>query len=269
MKTNINVELIDELIKQRLPKSPDKVLQAVEYSLFSGGKRFRPMLLLATTYAVSKKLNDNAKTLACALEFIHTYSLIHDDLPCMDNDDVRRGKRSCHMQFGEASAVLAGDALLNLAIETVFSGNLCNEKYRKASAYLFKMSGTGGMLLGQSLDLFSETKTMDDANAVALHKTGDLIRAAIVCGALCGGVKDEEIPVFDEIACKLGIAYQVVDDLLDAEKCEKSFLDVMSERACGEYAEQLTKELKTLCDKLPYDMSFVEQIAEFNLSRKR
>lgn len=269
MKTSINVELIDELIKQRIPKSSDKVVRAMEYSLFSGGKRFRPMLLLATTQAVAKKLNANAKALACALEFIHTYSLIHDDLPCMDNDDLRRGKRSCHMQFGEASAVLAGDALLNLATETVFTGNLANANYRKACEYLFRMSGTGGMLLGQSLDLFYETKTIDDANAVALHKTGDLIRAAIVCGALCGGAKETEISVFDEIACKLGIAYQVVDDLLDSDKCEKSFLDVMSERACLEYAEQLTKELKNLCEKLPYDMSFIEQIAELNLSRKR
>lgn len=268
MKTNISTEFVDEIIKQHIPKSLDKVMQAMEYSLFSGGKRFRPMLLLATTQAVGR-INDNARHLAAALEFIHTYSLIHDDLPCMDNDDVRRGKRSCHMQYGEATAVLAGDALLNLAFETVLSGSMNNENYRKACTFMFKMSGIGGMLHGQSLDLFTETKTIDDANAVALHKTGDLIRSAIVCGALCGGAKEEYISVFDEIASKLGIAYQVVDDLLDAEKCEKSFLDVMSERACHEYATKLTNEVKSLCDALPYDLSFIKNFAEINLSRKR
>ncbi|MDE7454783.1 MAG: polyprenyl synthetase family protein, partial [Clostridia bacterium] len=197
-----------------------------------------------------------------------TYSLIHDDLPCMDNDDVRRGKRSCHMQYGEATAVLAGDGLLNLATEVAFSGPLSNKNYAQACQYMFKMSGIAGMVHGQSLDLFTETKTLADAEAVALHKTGDLIRAAIVCGALCGGAKAEEIDTFDNFASKLGICYQVVDDLLDAEKCEKSFLDVFSERTLKEYASKLTAEILSLCDSLPYDLTFVKEIASNNLSRK-
>lgn len=271
MKTKIvlDVKYVDEILKEYLPKNNNKVAQAMEYSLFSGGKRFRPLLLLATAKAVAQKISTDAKILAASLEFIHTYSLIHDDLPCMDNDDIRRGKRSCHMQFGEASAVLAGDALLNLAMETAMLGSMNKENYRKGCAFLFRMSGNSGMVNGQSLDLFTETKTLDDANAVALHKTGDLIRAALVCGAYCGGAKEDEIALFDEIAVKFGISYQIIDDLLDSEKCEKSFLDVMSERACGDYAEQLAKEVKSLCEKLPYDMSFIEQLVELNLSRKR
>lgn len=268
MKTNITTDYIDELLHKYLPKNCDKVAQAMEYSVFSGGKRIRPMLLLATCKAVSGKLSESAKIMAVVLEFIHTYSLIHDDLPCMDNDDLRRGKRSCHMQFGEATAVLAGDALLNLATEVAFGGPLSNKGYAQACQYMFKMSGIGGMVHGQSLDLFTETKTLEDAEAVALHKTGDLIRAAMVCGALCGGVSDDEIKVFDEIASKLGICYQVIDDMLDSKKCEKSFLDIYSERDLKQFAAKLTEEIIALCDSLPYDLEFVKEIVNSNLLRK-
>lgn len=268
MKTNITTSYIDDLLRKHLPKNCDKVAQAMEYSVFSGGKRIRPLLLLATCQAVSGKLNDGAKTLSVVLEFIHTYSLIHDDLPCMDNDDLRRGKRSCHMQYGEATAVLAGDALLNLSAEIAFGGPLSNKNYSKACQYMFAMSGINGMVHGQSLDLFTETKSVKDAEAVALHKTGDLIRAAIVCGALCGGAKEEEISVFDEIAGKLGICYQVVDDILDSQKCEKSFLDVYNERDLKQFAAKLTTKILELCDSLPYDLTFVKEIVSNNLSRK-
>lgn len=268
MKISITTEYIDELIRKNLPNNCDKVAQAMEYSVFSGGKRIRPMLLLATCQAVSGKINDGAKIMAVVLECIHTYSLIHDDLPCMDNDDLRRGKRSCHMQFGEATAILAGDALLNLSAEIAFAGPLSNKNYAKACQYMFAMSGINGMVHGQSLDLFSETKTVEDAEAVALHKTGDLIRAAMVCGALCGGASDEEIKVFDEIASKLGICYQVIDDMLDAQKCEKSFLDIYNERDLKQFAAKLTAKIIKLCDSLPYDLEFVKEIVNNNLSRK-
>lgn len=268
MKTNITTSYIDELIRGYLPKNCDKVAQAMEYSAFSGGKRIRPMLLLATCQAVGGKINESAKILAAALEFIHTYSLIHDDLPCMDNDDLRRGKRSCHKQYGEATAVLAGDALLNLAAEIAFEGPLSNKNYAKACQNLFKMSGIYGMVHGQSLDLFTETKSMEDAEAVALHKTGDLIRAAIVCGAFCGGASEDEIKAFDEIASKLGICYQIVDDMLDSQKCEKSFLDIYSERDLKHLAAKLTASILKLCDSLPYDLEFVKEIVNNNLSRK-
>lgn len=269
MKSKVNHDYIESLVKKFLPQSFDKVSQAIEYSVFGGGKRFRPMLLLQSAESVGGKINDNAERLACALEFIHTYSLIHDDLPAMDNDEIRRGKRSCHMQFGEAAAILAGDGLLNLAMEVVLAGDLSSENYREACKFMFYMSGTRGMVYGQSLDLFTETVTLDDAKSVALHKTGDLIRCALVCGAYCGGAKKDEIPVFDQIGTKLGICYQVIDDILDAEKCEKSFLDVMSEQGCVEYAHKLADEVSALCKKLPYDLSFIEQFAQTNLSRKK
>ena len=261
MKNNITVKYIDELVREYIPKNHDKVSLAIEYSLFSGGKRFRPMLLLQTAKAVGKRLTDNAKRLACALEYIHTYSLIHDDLPSMDNDDLRRGKRSCHTQYGEAAAILAGDALLNLAAETLFMGNFNSKNYREACAYMFLMSGSTGMIHGQNLDLFTATKSIDDANQVALHKTGDLIRAAIVCGALVGGATAEEKKIFDQIAINLGIAYQVVDDLLDADKCERSFLDIMTADGCRNYVVRLNDEVMALCDKLPYDLQFIRDFS--------
>lgn len=269
MKNNkVTIELIENNLRKYLPKEGGKVQQAMEYSLFSGGKRFRPLLLLNTALAVGKKLTENAQILATALEYIHTYSLIHDDLPAMDNDELRRGVRTCHLQYGEAAATLAGDALLNLAAEIVFCGKLSDAYYQKACAYMFGKSGIKGMIYGQCLDLFAETKNFDDAKEVAVHKTGDLIRAAIVCGALVGHAAEEEVAVFEQIATDFGIAYQVVDDLLDAEKCEKSFLDVMNERECREYAEKLTQNVLALCDSMPqYDLSFIKEYAEKNLSR--
>ena len=269
MKTNLNVAYIDEILKQNMPKTHDKVLQAMEYSLYGGGKRFRPMLLLLTAKAVGKSVNEGAKKLAATLEFVHTYSLIHDDLPCMDNDDIRRGKRSCHMQFGEASAVLAGDALLNLAFETALAGPLSNKRYQAACAFLFKMSGIYGLVHGQSLDLFTETTTVEQAYEVAVNKTGTLIRAALVCGALVGGATDEEIAIFDDIATKIGVCYQVIDDLLDSKKCEKSFLDLFSERELRDYAKKLSDEIKAECDRLPYDLSYVVEFCDENLSRQK
>lgn len=269
MKTNITVSYIDELIKQQLPKNRDKVQQAMEYMLFSGGKRFRPMLLLNTAKAVGGRITDGAKYLACALEFVHTYSLIHDDLPCMDNDDMRRGKRSCHMQFGEACAVLAGDALLNLAAETVFCGPLSNKAYVAACAYLFKMSGIDGLVHGQSLDLFTETKNIEDATELAVAKTGTLIRAALVCGALVGGATQQEAELFDEIACKLGICYQIIDDILDSKKCEKSFLDVYTESDLLDHVRELNGEIKAICDQLPYNLQFIKDFCEENAGRKK
>ena len=269
MKTNITVAYIDEILRSYLPKTRDKVQQAMEYSLFSGGKRFRPMLMLSTTKAVGKRINDGAKTLAAALEFIHTYSLIHDDLPCMDNDDMRRGKRSCHMQFGEASAVLAGDALLNLAFETALKGPLSNKNYQAACAFMFKMSGIFGLVHGQSLDLFAETRSVDDATELAIAKTGTLIRAALVCGALCGGATEEEAAVFDEIACKLGVCYQIIDDILDSKKCEKSFLDMYSESDLIDHVRKLNNEIKAACDKLPYDLTFIKEFCDQNLARQK
>ena len=268
MKNKVTIELIDENLRKYLPADTDKVVQAMEYSLFSGGKRFRPLLLLNTAQAVGKKVTDNALLLATALEYIHTYSLIHDDLPAMDNDELRRGVRTCHMQYGEAAATLAGDALLNLAMEVALTGKLSDAHYQQACKYLFNKSGICGMIYGQSLDLFAETKSVEDATLVATHKTGDLIRAAIVCGALVSHATDEEVAVFEQIATDFGIAYQIIDDLLDAEKCEKSILDIFNPRECREYAEKLTKNIIALCDTMPqYDLTFLKDYAQKNLSR--
>ena len=133
---------------------------------------------------------------------------------------------------------------------------------------MFRYSGMTGMIYGQSLDLFTETQTLADCDEVALHKTGDLIRAALVCGALVGGAHPSEIEVFDKIGEKFGLAYQVIDDMLDADKCERSYLDVLNERECREYAEKLTDELTALCDSVGhYDLTFIKDYAHKNLQR--
>lgn len=269
MKTKIDVAYVDEILKENLPKSHDKVMYAMEYSLFGGGKRFRPMLLLATCKAVCGRITDGAKKLAAALEFIHTYSLIHDDLPCMDNDDMRRGRRSCHIQYGEASAVLAGDALLNLAFETALGGPMTNADYRKACAFMFRMSGIGGLVHGQSLDLFEETRTVEDATELAENKTGALLRAALVCGAMCGGADEQTVAQLDEIARKLGVCYQMIDDIIDSQKCEKSFLDMYTERDLREHVELVSNEIKRSCDGMKFDLSFIKEFCDRNLSRTK
>ena len=259
---------INTALEKVMKESSEITYRAMAYSLLAGGKRIRPVLVMSCCEALDGDM-ELALKYACAIEMIHTYSLIHDDLPCMDNDDMRRGKRSCHMQFGEASAVLAGDALLNLAFETALKGPLSNKNYQAACAYMFKMSGIFGLVHGQSLDLFAETRSVEDATELAIAKTGTLIRAALVCGALCGGATNEEVSVFDEIACKLGVCYQIIDDILDSKKCEKSFLDMYSESDLLDHVRKLNDEIRAACDKLPYDLSFIKEFCDQNLARQK
>ncbi len=194
------------------------VYEAMEYSLFSGGKRIRPVLCAACAELFGDA--EEAMPFACAIEMIHTYSLIHDDLPCMDDDDLRRGKPTNHIVFGEAMAVLAGDALLNRAFETVLQhSKVAPALTLEALKVIADAAGTEGMIGGQVIDLESEGKATDTVTLMAMHvhKTGALMMAAAKTGALVGGGSKEDVLNMENFARYLGVAFQIKDDILDVE----------------------------------------------------
>lgn len=200
-----------------------KMYEAMLYSVENGGKRVRPMLVLEFCRVCGGDVKA-ALPLACAVEFIHTYSLIHDDLPCMDDDDVRRGKPSSHIKFGEANALLAGDSLLTFAFETIANAkDLPSSARIEAVQYLAKAAGCAGMIGGQVLDLFNEERenvTIEDLRQVDDLKTAELIRAACGLGCIAAGADEEKREAAKTFAVNLGIAFQVVDDILDVTSDE-------------------------------------------------
>ncbi len=193
------------------------IYKAMDYSLHAGGKRIRPVLTLACAELLGAE-TDKIMPFACALEMIHTYSLIHDDLPCMDDDDLRRGKPTNHKVYGEAIAVLAGDGLLNLAYETILKQSQLSPNMTLAAlAVIAENAGVEGMIGGQVIDLESEGKTIDAITLMTmhLHKTAALIMASAKVGALLGGGGRDDLIAMEEFARYLGIAFQIKDDILD------------------------------------------------------
>ena len=201
---------------------PETIHRAVRYSLFAGGKRIRPVLVLAAGETVGAPRAE-LLPLACAVEMIHTYSLIHDDLPAMDDDDLRRGKPTSHKVFGEAIAILAGDALLTRAfhlLATVPRGvdDALARRRLAATEVLAEACGTGGLIGGQVMDLESEGRAIDAPALERLHraKTGALLSACVRGGAILGGARPDELEALSRYAAAIGLAFQVVDDVLDA-----------------------------------------------------
>ena len=202
-----------------------RLFEAMRYSLLAGGKRLRPVLALAACEAVGGAI-EAAMGFACAIEMIHTYSLVHDDLPCMDDDDLRRGRPTNHKVFGEAIATLAGDGLLTDAFVVLAKSaaspamNIPPAAALAAVAELATAAGSAGMVGGQAIDLLSEGRPMKPGELEYLHskKTGALFVAAVCCGARLGGATDTQLGALREYAQTLGLAFQVVDDLLDVEE---------------------------------------------------
>ena len=211
-------KLVENYLKNRIAKKGiSKVDEAMEYSLMAGGKRIRPILLMAAAEAVGSK-GYNYLPVACGLEMIHTYSLIHDDLPCMDDDDYRRGRLTNHKVFGEAMAVLAGDGLLTLAFEVMLEQKNVDPKVLIETVREMAMcAGNFGMVGGQGLDLEFEGKkiTPDELRKLHAGKTGALFIAAIRGGAHLAGANDQQLLALTKFADLLGLAFQIVDDILD------------------------------------------------------
>lgn len=220
-KKNDMVNIInDEILKYLKKYSGEEMYEPMEYSLKAGGKRFRPMIMLLMCEALSGCYKD-AIPFAVGIECIHTYSLIHDDLPSMDNDDLRRGLPTCHIKFGEATAVLAGDGLLNIAFEIMLDKlkNSFEKKYLDAIYCIAISSGTNGMIKGQALDIKAEGKKISENELFDIYenKTGKIILASMKSGAIIGGANEEQLSIVEDIAYKLGIAFQIQDDILDIE----------------------------------------------------
>ncbi len=250
--------------------------EAMSYSLLAGGKRIRPILVIKFCQAMGGT-EKQAIGPACGVEMLHTYSLIHDDLPCMDNDDLRRGKPTCHKVFGECTATLAGDALQAAAFEWVLSGG-----DHRLGLELARAVGASGMCLGQYLDMEAEghTPTVDELSAIHEKKTAALLRCAcrigVLCAPRCGGT-DAALAAADEYASHLGMAFQIRDDMLDVTACAETlgksigsdaangkhtFASLRGIDACSALVEEHTALARRALKELPGDTSFLDELAE-------
>ena len=282
-------DLVEEGLLRELKKVPayDETLEkAMEYSLMAGGKRLRPVLLMAAADAVGK---DGAAflTTGCAIEMIHTYSLIHDDLPAMDNDDYRRGKPTNHKVFGDGIAVLAGDALLTLAFEVMLrQEGAAPETLVTVVSEMSRAAGPYGMVGGQVLDLEGEGRRLDLAALRKIHmgKTGALFCAAIRSGAILAGAKEEELAALTLYAERFGLAFQITDDILDVTGDEAAIgkpvgSDVRNEKAtyvtltsleeAKKLAEDAVNEAVAALDIFGERAAFLRDLALFLLGRKK
>lgn len=285
---------IEEVLIKYLPKEEGyqkTVFEAMNYSILAGGKRLRPMLMQETF----KMFDGKGKVIEpfmAAIEFIHTYSLVHDDLPAMDNDDYRRGKKTTHKIYGEAMGILAGDALLNYAMETAtiaFEYDDDAKKVAEALRVLFNKSGVNGMVGGQVVDVESEKDssieiTKDKLDFIHKNKTGALIEASLMIGGILAGASEDEINQLEKIATNVGIAFQIQDDILDVtstlevlgkpigsdEKNNKStYVAFEGLEKSKEDVAMLSKEACDMMSAFGKDDSFLQELFVFLIDRKK
>ena len=283
-----DLQLVDAALQRLLPAAdtaPKSIHEAMRYSVFAGGKRIRPILCLESARIFSAEI-EPALEPACALEFIHTYSLIHDDLPALDNDDLRRGKPTCHKKFGEAIAILAGDGLLTLAFETIGAAPVDAALRVAMVTEVAKSAGTmQGMVGGQVADLEAEGKPVGAKTLEYIHrsKTAALIRAAITVGAICAGASQEDVARLRRFGEAIGWAFQVTDDILDVEESSAALgktagKDIAQRKATYpavfglERSHEIANELssKAIADLAGYGARAgrLREIAEFLLHRR-
>lgn len=258
---------ISALSESKRNKYPEELFNAINYALFSGGKRVRPYLMLLSAEFLGVDISQIMQ-LAVSLELIHTYSLIHDDLPSMDNDDFRRGKLSCHKVFGEAMAILCGDALLNLAYENILESVASDESLSSAALFISQCAGAEGMVGGQALEFSKEIFDEREITELCMKKTGALIRAAILAPAYvaCDG---KRFAALSSYANAVGLNFQLRDDLLDEEKNEaKSYLAVMGKAYTAEMSEKLDILAKKALAEYKEAKSLIE-FSEFLTIRKK
>lgn len=279
---------IEEMLEGYIPKQeafPPVIFEAMRYSLFAGGKRLRPMMVLAACEAVGGNKQD-AIPFACALEMIHTYSLIHDDLPAMDNDDYRRGRLTSHKVFGEDMAILAGDGLLHHAMEVMAKACWENPSKKTTGAMyaIAKGAGIHGMLTGQVVDVHFEGKPLekDVLEFIHIHKTAAMIRGALEAGARIGGASEEIVEKFGLAGEKIGVAFQILDDILDVtstteelgkpvhsdEKNEKTtYVTLYGIEQSKKIAAKLSAEAEEIWMQMGDSCAFLQELTAYLLHR--
>ena len=284
---------IETRIKGFLPEQYEyqkTIVDAMSYSVLAGGKRLRPMLMEAS-YQMFGGEGEELDTFMAAIEMIHTYSLVHDDLPAMDNDLYRRGKKTTHAVYGEAMGVLAGDALLNFAFETVADAMVRSAgdmRVAKAFAVLAKKAGIYGMIGGQVVDVESEKKGQqidrDCLDFIYRLKTGALIEASLMIGAILAGASEEEVSLMEEAGTKLGLAFQIQDDILDVTSSLEVLgkpigSDARNEKAtyvafeglekAGAEVERLSREAVAILDGFKREHTFLRELFMYLIHRDR
>ncbi|ENY0299589.1 polyprenyl synthetase family protein [Neisseria gonorrhoeae] len=277
------------LLERFLPSEneiPHTLHEAMRYAALDGGKRLRPMLVLAAS-ELGGAVADAVGQAMAAIEMIHVYSLVHDDMPAMDNDSLRRGKPTCHIKYGEATALLTGDALQTQAFDVLSRPTeLPAARQLAMLSVLAKAGGSAGMAGGQAIDLANVGKQMVQADLERMHslKTGALIRAAVLLGATaCPDLSDAELAVLDAYAAKLGLAFQVIDDVLDceadtatlgktagkdADNDKPTYVKLMGLEAARSYAHKLVAEAVALLEPFGDKALRLRQLAEFAVARK-
>ena len=253
---------LDDFLPKPLHRPLAPIHEAMRYSVLNGGKRIRPILCLAV-YEMLGGETEKALLPACALELIHCYSLIHDDLPCLDNDEFRRGKLTCHKKFGEAIALLAGDALLTLAFELI-SKVQDDQKAHRVLKEISQAAGIYGMVGGQVMDLLSNAQELDltTLEAIHIHKTGQLIKTSCLSGAIMAGADEKAESRIMKFGEYLGFAFQIVDDILDGD----GYLKFMSAHEAREKAREVIDRAKLELEAFKGNMR-LKQIADFILNR--
>ena len=288
------IEEVEEIIRNWLPREEGyqkKVIEAMNYSILARGKRIRPVLMLET-YRLFGGKGKAIEPFLAAIEMIHTYSLVHDDLPAIDNDEYRRGRKTTHIVYGEGMAILAGDALLNLAFETAANAFVLepdNPQLGKALRILASKAGVYGMIGGQTADIEAEGMEPDRVTEELLlfiheHKTAALIQAAMMIGAVLAGADDSQVRTVEKIAYNVGIAFQIQDDILDVtsslevlgkaagsdEKNDKvTYVTLKGLEQARKDVETLSREAITLLDTFPCGSEWLKQMIIYLITREK
>lgn len=257
---------------KKYKESPDILKEAIKYSVENSGKRFRPILCLLTAKSLGKDYRAVLPT-ACAIEFIHTYSLIHDDLPSIDNDDLRRGKPTCHKKFGEDIAVLAGDTLFAEAFNIIIKYQIADDRTKiKILEEIADASGASGMAAGQIVDVYFTGKKISKKKLEYMHrnKTGKIITASVRCAAILCGVIDDYLKKFTEYSENLGLAFQITDDILDvtSDKRVNTFPNIWGISKSKEIARDKIDKAIAIIKSMDIDYKWLVNIANFLLVRK-
>ena len=295
---DIRAKHVEEVLSNYLPKEErlqKTIFEAMNYSLLAGGKRIRPILMEEAYHMFSQAngvSNHAINAFMSAMEMIHTYSLVHDDLPAMDNDEYRRGKKTTHAVYGETMGILAGDALLNYAFETAaeaFGDEEVNASYLKAYQVLAQKAGAYGMIGGQVVDIETEGMTADQVTIdrleyIHLLKTAALLESSLMIGAILGGASVEEVAVMEQIGRKVGVAFQIQDDVLDVtssmevlgkpigsdEKNNKvTYVTLVGLEKAQAEVERLSNEALELVEQLPVQSEFLKETILYLIHREK